>query len=174
MLLNCGAGEDSWESLGQQGDQSWIFIGRTDVEAEAPILATWCEEPTHLEKTLMLEKIEDRRKRGWQRMRWLDGFNNSMHMNLSKLQEMVKDREAWRAVVRGVTKGQIWLSDWTTTTKEFPKVIIRKRDYPKKEIWESQEESEIICKRVRIQIWWLKKETETLKVGERVTIITIY
>ena len=141
MLLNCGAGEDSWESLGQQGDQtsqskgnqSWIFIGRTDAEAEAPILATWCEEPTHLEKTLMLEKIEDRRERGWQRMRWLDGFTNSMHMNLSKLQEMAKDREAWCAVVHRVTKGQIWLSDWTTTTKEFPKVIIRKRDYPKKE-----------------------------------------
>ena len=66
-----------------------------------------------LEKTLMLGKIDGRRRRGWQRMSWLEGTTDSMDMSLSKLQEMVKDRGAWHAAVHGVTTSQTWLSDWT-------------------------------------------------------------
>ena len=147
MLLNCGVGEDSWESLGLQRDptdypkdQSWVFIGRTDAEAEASILwppdaKSWLirKEKIFSRKNLsvMSIKIEGRRRRGRQRTRCLHGITDSMNRSLSRLWEMLKDREAWHAAIQGV-RG----SDMTERPdKKMKKIIFLVTKYPL--IWSS-------------------------------------
>ena len=149
MPLNCDGGEDSWESLGlQRSTQSILkeFYPEYSLEGLRLKLQLQCFghflwRADSLEKTRMLGKTEGKRRRGWQRMRWLDGITDAVDMNMSTLREIVGDKEEWQAAVHGVTKSQTWHSNGTTNS-HFKACLLQSYEFSG---WQECTVSDISC-----------------------------
>ena len=136
MLLNCGVGEDSWESLELQGDptrhsegdQLWDFFEGMMLELKLQYFDHLMWTVDSLEKPLMLGGIRGRR-RGWQRMRWLDGITNMMHMSLGELPALVMERESWCVAIHRVAKSQTRLSNWPELNHSLDKIKFYSREW---------------------------------------------